>query len=91
MTLDDAIKVAEELPAAYAVTSSDRLYLYKGSTRNLRERLKDHSAGRVSRTKNRRPLFLVFHEYFKTYTDARQKEIYLKTGAGRNWLSSQIS
>jgi predicted GIY-YIG superfamily endonuclease len=73
------------------VASQDYSYLYKGSARNLKERLKDHRAGRVSRTKNRRPLILVFHEYFSTYTEALQKEHFLKTGAGRKWLSTQAN
>jgi predicted GIY-YIG superfamily endonuclease len=77
-------------PAAYVVGPSDVGYLYKGSARNLRERLKDHRAGRVSRTKNHRPLALFFHRYFNTYTEARAFENYLKTGVGREWLSQQI-
>lgn len=91
MDLDSAIERAEERPAAYVVASADGCYLYKGSGRNLRERLKDHRAGRVSRTKNRRPLTLVYKEYFDAYTEARRKELFLKSGQGRAWLKGQLA
>ena len=61
-------------------------YLYKGCSRNLRERLKDHHAGREPRTKNRRPLLLVYFKYFDSYSDAMAMERFLKSGQGRMWL-----
>ena len=69
----------------------DGLYLYKGSARNLVERLKDHRAGRVSRTKNHRPLTLVYYQYFDDYTAARKQELFLKSGQGRAWLKAHLA
>ena len=92
MNLDMAITQAEHRSAAYVVSSLDDLsYLYKGCARDLKERLKDHRAGRVSRTKNRRPLQLVHHEYFDEYKDAHKRELFLKTGQGRAWLKRALS
>ena len=86
MELDQAIEEAMNEPAAYVVSPTDGSYLYKGSARNLCERLKDHRAGRVGRTKNRRPLVLVYVEYTADYTAARRRENFLKSGQGRVFL-----
>ena len=85
-TLDDAIASAEARPAAYVLLGSDGKYLYKGACRDLRERFKDHRAGRVTSTKSRRPLSLFHHEYFDSYSEALAREKYLKSGFGRIWL-----
>lgn len=77
-------------PAAYVVASLSGDYLYKGSSRNLQERLKDHLAGRKSRTKNRRPLALVYFEYFESYSGALKQERFLKSGQGRRWLQTLL-
>ena len=91
MNIDDATKGLNPLPAAYVISEQDkRDYLYKGSCRDLRKRLKDHRAGRVSKTKNRRPLELVYYEYCDTYTDARKREIFFKSGKGREFLKNII-
>ena len=50
MDLDTAIQKASARPAAYVLRGSDNAYLYKGACRNFVERLKDHRAGRASRT-----------------------------------------
>jgi putative endonuclease len=78
-------------PAAYVLRSDDGEYLYKGSCRDLQKRMADHAAGRVSHTKNRRPLLLVHCEFFGTYTEARQREIWLKTGSGRDFIRSKLA
>src|SRR4030042_327901 len=64
--------------------------LYSGSTRDLMKRIKDHEMGRVKTTKSQRPVQLVYSEEFENYTDARKREIYLKTGTGRDWLKSKM-
>ena len=88
MNLSQAIEAARQSPATYVLKSADGAYLYKGSCRDLQKRLRDHQAGRVSHTKNRRPLTMVHHEYFASYTLARQRENFLKSGAGRAMLKS---
>ena len=85
-SLCEAIERAEEQPAAYVLRAYQGGYLYKGACRNLKERLKDHRAARCSRTKNRRPLTLIYHEYCDSYYDALKKEKFIKSGQGRLWL-----
>src|SRR5437867_10564666 len=91
MELSQAIEQTRNCPATYVVGPSDRSFFYKGSAHDLQQRLKDHSAGRVSHTRNRRPLHLHFARYFETYAEARKFENFLKTGAGRDWLKSKLS
>ena len=88
--LAEAIVTAPRQPAAYVLLGSDGKYLYKGSCRNLQERLKDHQAGRASRTKHRRPLWLVHYECFDRYPLALRREKELKSGQGRRWLSDLL-
>ena len=90
-TLNAAIELAPELPAAYVLRACASAYLYKGACRNLRQRLQDHRAGRVSRTKKRRPLELVYCETFSSFTEARRRELFWKTGTGRAWLKQQLA
>ena len=91
MDLPSAIPIVLPQPAAYVVASTAGDYLYKGSSRNLRDRLKDHQAGREPRTKNRRPLTLVYYKHFDSFSDAMAMERYLKTGQGRIFLKNLIS
>jgi putative endonuclease len=90
LDLATAIAELEHRPAAYVLESADRSYRYKGPCRDLPVRMQDHHEGRVSRTKNRRPLKLIYFEYFGEYGMARQREMYLKSGAGREWLQRRI-
>ncbi len=90
MDLETAIEGVRHSPAAYVLESANGTYLYKGACRDLVERRKDHRAGRVAHTKNRRPLRLVHVEYATDYTAARQRENWLKTGVGRAWLKKTI-
>ncbi len=64
--------------------------LYKGSTRDMWARWQDHVAGRVKSTKSRHPLELVVIEYFDTFTEARQREHFFKSGVGRAQLKARV-
>ena len=90
LPLVEAIVKVEERPAVYVLLSNAGDYLYKGACRNLKERLKDHHAGRAPRTRNRRPLTLVHYEYFDLYTAALRREKELKSGHGRAWLKDLL-
>ena len=56
--------------------------LYTGVTGDLRQRLKDHAAGKVASTRHRRPLRLVYTESFESRTEAWARERYFKTPQG---------
>ena len=59
---------------------------YVGQTRKIEDRLNAHNNGDVLSTKIRRPWVLVYSEEVETRSIAMKREIYLKSGAGREWL-----
>ena len=77
-------------PAAYVLLGKNTLR-YTGAARNLQERMRDHHAGRSTRTKNQRPLLLVFYETTESYSLALMRERFLKSGQGRAFLSAHAS
>src|SRR5690242_7654307 len=60
----------------------DRL-LYTGFTSNIDQRIRDHNEGRARSTAPRRPLELIFCEFYLFEADARRREMYFKTSAGK--------
>ncbi len=73
----------------YVLKCSDNK-LYVGSTRNLKNRIYSHENGRVKTTKSRRPVKLIYFEELKDYTEARKRELYFKSGIGRDWLKKKL-
>jgi putative endonuclease len=59
---------------------------YVGYTDNLNRRLFEHNSGRNKSTKNRVPFKLLFSEDFESRKEAKKRELWWKTGAGRNKL-----
>jgi putative endonuclease len=74
----------------YVLKSSKDGRLYIGSTSNLVQRVKQHNAGDVEATKNRRPLNLVYYEAGLDKDKAHKRERYFKTGFGRAFLKNRI-
>jgi putative endonuclease len=64
--------------------------LYTGFTTNLKDRLSRHARGEVKSTTNRRPLRLIHYEYFINKEDALAREVFLKSGFGRNQLKQEL-
>lgn len=56
--------------------------LYIGQTKNLNERIERHNTGRAMATRNRRPLVLVYKEYYPLRVEATKREKYLKSLKG---------
>ena len=86
LSLADLIPSIPETPGVYVLSGLNGMH-YTGAARNLRERLRDHQAGRGKRTKNQRPLQLIYHETADTYGEALAREAFLKSGQGRAWLA----
>ncbi|MBI4037613.1 GIY-YIG nuclease family protein [Candidatus Curtissbacteria bacterium] len=59
---------------------------YVGSTDNFERRLLQHNSGRVKSTKHRTPFKVLFTEEFETIQEAKKREQYYKSGAGRRKL-----
>lgn len=68
---------------AYILLSSKFHIFYFGSTNNLKERFKLHNSGQVKSTKPHLPWELVWYAGFVTEKEARDFELYLKTGSGK--------
>lgn len=64
--------------------------LYTGFTTNLKNRLQQHARGEVKSTRDRRPLKLIHYEYFINEEDAKVREVFLKSGFGRNQLKQAL-
>ena len=74
----------------YVIQSQLRNYIYVGLTNNLRRRLEEHNQGSNKTTKPYKPFILLYAEKFKTRSEARIKEKYLKSGIGKEWIKTQL-
>ncbi|MDO8657126.1 MAG: GIY-YIG nuclease family protein [Candidatus Levybacteria bacterium] len=74
----------------YTILSLKDKQLYIGFTTNLKDRLSRHARGEVQSTSNRRPLKLIHYEYFIDEEDAKSREVFLKSGFGRNQLKKAL-
>lgn len=74
----------------YVLFSLKDKRLYTGLTSNLEERLAEHARGKVNSTRSRRPLKLIHYEYFIDKEEAEKREIFLKSGFGRNELKKSL-
>ena len=61
---------------------------YIGMTADITRRFHEHNSGLVKSTKNRRPLKLIHTEEFETKIEAEQRELFYKTGKGREYLNN---
>ena len=75
----------------YVLKSQSYGVLYIGHTNNLDIRLKEHNLGKSRYTKGRMPWDLLYKEEYNTRSEAMKREIFLKSGQGRNLLKGIIS
>jgi len=75
----------------YIIQSQMDQGLYKGMTSNLEDRLKQHNAGKTKTTKAFRPWKLIYFEEFKDRNQARAREKYFKSGAGRRYIREKLN
>lgn len=62
--------------------------LYKGFTKDLEKRLKDHKYGRTKTTKSMKDLRVVYIEKYDSLNEAINRERYLKTASGRRFIKN---
>jgi putative endonuclease len=62
---------------------------YVGMTHNLARRLHEHNSGKTKSTKGYIPWQLVHQEIFETRVEARAREKYLKSGAGKEFIKAK--
>lgn len=74
----------------YVLFSHKDLLLYIGYTTNIEERVKNHNCGKTKSTASRRPLDLIFCEFYLFEADARKREMYFKTTAGKKAIKLML-
>ena len=74
----------------YAIKSLTKNYIYVGLTNDLKRRIGQHSNGLNKTTKPYPPFELVYSEEHEMRIEARKREIYLKSGIGKEFLKSII-
>ena len=74
----------------YVLWSKKLKKRYVGSTGHLLKRVKEHNQGTNKFTSGGIPWVLKSSEQYPTRREARQREHYLKSGAGRKWLDECV-
>lgn len=74
----------------YILHSTEFNKFYVGLSQNIDKRLKEHNEGWSKSTRPYIPWRVVHSEKFKTRMEARTREKYLKTAAGRRWRKDNI-
>lgn len=74
----------------YILFSEKDKLLYTGFTTNIDERIKHHNAGKTKSTAPRRPLLLIFCEFYLFEADARKREMYFKTNPGKKAIKLML-
>ena len=75
---------------AYVLLSEKDSKFYTGQTNDLKRRIQEHQSGNVRSTWNRKPLKLIYYEACLDEDDAKQREIYLKSGKGKKYIKNRL-
>ncbi len=80
------MNTVEKIYHVYVLLSHKDGEHYTGLSSNVKSRFKQHNAGKVRATKSRRPFDLIYSEEVGSLIEARKREKYLKSSAGRKFL-----
>jgi putative endonuclease len=72
------------------VLEDDDKKLYKGVTNDINRRLDEHRRGKTRTTRRMNNIRVIYTEEYKTFEEARKREVYLKTAAGRRFLKNKL-
>jgi putative endonuclease len=64
--------------------------LYKGMTNDISRRLAEHKRGKTITTRKMNNLKLIYKEEYNNFKDARKRELYFKTAAGRKFIKNNF-
>jgi putative endonuclease len=70
----------------YVIQSFKDSTWYAGMAKDVALRLKDHNSGRNRSAKGHFPWEIIYTEQHLSWTEARVREKYLKSAAGKVWL-----
>lgn len=79
-----------EMFTVYAIQSEVDKRIYVGFTADLNRRLKEYNSGKTRSTKGYRPWKLIYTEETESRLIARNREKYLKSGVGKEFLKNKI-
>lgn len=74
----------------YAIKSIARQYIYVGIASNVQKRILQHNSGRSRTTKPYTPFRTIFVEKVKDRRTAREREKYLKSRIGKEYLKTLL-
>ncbi len=74
----------------YILFSPDSVRTYVGQTEDVDRRVGQHNAGKVRSTKAYRPWTLFHVEFFGTRQQAKERELWFKTPAGRRRIAELL-
>ena len=74
----------------YVLYNSSKNFIYIGYSENPKKRFSEHNFSRVKSTKAYTPLKLIFYEAYSAKSDAKRREMYLKSNKGRTTLITML-
>jgi putative endonuclease len=74
----------------YVISSESKKYIYVGLTNDVSRRFNEHNKGLNKTTKPYRPFKLILTENHNSRSEARDREKYLKSGSGKEFLKKLI-
>lgn len=74
----------------YVLRSLKTGYRYVGQTTDIGVRLIEHNSGLTKSIRFQIPFIIIHTEQFATRKEAIQREHFLKSGQGREWLDRNI-
>ncbi|EKD58127.1 MAG: hypothetical protein ACD_57C00022G0006 [uncultured bacterium] len=74
----------------YVLHNPSKNFIYIGYSENLKKRYYEHNSGEVRSTKVYKPLKLIFYEAYLAKSDAKRREVYLKSNKGRTTLMTML-
>ncbi len=75
----------------YILKSTTDGELYVGCTNNLKKRFSLHNSKKIHSTRKRTPFSLIYYEAYLDQKDAFQREQFLKTGWGKNYIKRVLA
>ena len=77
--------------SVYVIESMKDKTWYTGIALEVNKRLREHNSGKNRFTKGHLPWRIIYTEAFLNWEDARMREKYFKTYAGKNWIRKKLS
>ncbi|MEK7065812.1 MAG: GIY-YIG nuclease family protein [Patescibacteria group bacterium] len=72
----------------YAISSRKKSYIYVGISDNPERRVEQHNRGYNKTTRPYLPFVIILVDRFNTRKEAREREKYLKSGVGKEYLKT---